>query len=173
MVHDGRAMACRLFGLPAMNLLKISNLENCKKMTIPHDSTTVQSIQEWLTHLSEINNSFAPYYAEPYWIAGLNMECWLALYFDPWLNDGMLGELKTALQTSLNLSFLENKYRDYTDLKGKTDKIALLYELIKIGAKKEALELIADIRYGYPLTGTYYLDELVKIEKMLLKSDSD
>ena len=49
----------------------------------------------------------------------------------------------------------------------KADKIALLYELIKIGRKSEARGLVKSIRHGYPFTGTYYLDEMDKIEALL------
>lgn len=171
LVHPSRTLACRLFGLPAISEFQIADLENCRK-TDPSTKPSVErtQIEGWLLELTRLNTGVAPFYCEPYWIAGLNIECWLAVYFDPLLNHGIFGAIKDLLRQWLDLSFIEDVYRDRTELKDKTDKIGLLYELLKMGDTASVVELTQSIRNDYPLTGTYYLDELDKIERMVKKN---
>lgn len=170
LVHEGRTMACRLFGHGVIDTLKISGLENCRKM----DPGTVKSVAadkltEWLSRLTGINRSLVPsYYTEPYWIMGLNLECWLAVYFDPLLDDGAWGVMKRLLRANLDFSRFEARFQDRTGLKDKADRIMLLYELIRSGVRDRSLPLIKDIRESYPLTGTYYLEELGRLEKLVV-----
>lgn len=168
MVHNGRTMACRLFGLPVLSKLSINNMENCTKMdssSIADVDTTV--LDGWLRELTGINRTIVDFYVEPYWVAGLNIECWLAVYFDPLLTDGVWGNMKSLLRNNLDLAFIENRYRDSTNLKEKADSISLLYMLIKTGEKSEVLRLMDKIVSKYPFTGTYYLEEIDKMREML------
>jgi Fe-S-cluster containining protein len=167
-VHPGRTMACRFFGLPAMDQLKIINLDNCRKMGLQAPGVNAEQLRTWMARLTDLNQSLAPFYSEPYWIAGFNAECWLAVYFDPLLNDGIFGSMKKILHDNLDLGFLEGRYADRTGLKDKTDKIALLYELIKIGDRGNSLLLAGELRNAYPYTGSYYAEELDKLEKLLM-----
>ncbi len=167
-IHSGRTLACRFFGFPALDDLNISNLENCREITLPGNGPGVKDIRSWLDRLTALNQHLTPYYCEPYWIAGFNVECWLAVYFDPMLNEGIFGEMKNVLRASIDLEFMDSGYVDITGLKEKTDRIALLYELIRAGDKPGSLHLIQDIRTNYPYTGSYYLDELDKLGKLLL-----
>jgi Fe-S-cluster containining protein len=167
-IHKARTLACRFFGSPALDGLKIRNMDNCRRMK--RSSAAAEEagrIQAWLSDLTALNERIAPYYCEPYWVAGLNLECWLAVYFDPFMDEGFFGELKRTLHRHLDLSFLADKFVDPTDLKQKTDKIALLYTLIRAGDRQTSLSLIEDLRGQYPCTGTYFLEELSKIERLL------
>lgn len=168
LVHPARTLACRLFGLPALSEFPIAELENCRR-TDPSTKPAVakSQIEGWIGALTRLNSRFASFYCEPYWIAGLNLECWLAVYFDPLLNDGILGSMKTILRNRINLGFLDREYIDKSGFKEKADKISLLYELLKVGDREAVRELSKSIRKDFPMTGTYYLDELDKIDLMV------
>ncbi|MBL8029609.1 MAG: YkgJ family cysteine cluster protein [Fibrobacteres bacterium] len=168
LIHPARTMACRLFGLPVINELSIHNLENCTKLDVAKiNNPTKEKLTEWLQRLTDLNREHLSYYTEPYWVSGLNIESWLAVYFDPLLNDGIFGEMKEFLHRAFDINYLADQFRDETALKDKIDRIAMLYILIDTGSIDAALDLISEIRNGYPLTGTYYLEELEKIEKVL------
>ncbi|MFH0920326.1 MAG: YkgJ family cysteine cluster protein [Fibrobacterota bacterium] len=168
LVHPARTLACRLFGLPAISNFKIENMENCRKIDFTRCGKADEAdIRAWLSELTRLNGEVAPYYCEPYWIAGLNIECWLAVYFDPLLDPGAFGDLKRYLHASVDLSFMTDRYKDVTQLKDKVDRITLLYQLIEWGDREEALGLVHALRTAYPMTGTYYHAELSKIEALL------
>jgi Fe-S-cluster containining protein len=173
MIHPSRTMACRLFGLPVLSELSINNMENCSKLDVSKiQNPSKEKLNVWLRSLTDLNREAASFYSEPYWVSGFNIECWLAVYFDPLLTDGVFGELKSLLRNTLDLSFLEDRFVDKTNLKDKIDRIALLYMLIDTGSLSEAKELIARIRNDYPLTGTYYLEELDKLESIIVSQAS-
>ncbi|OGJ86175.1 MAG: hypothetical protein A2268_01745 [Candidatus Raymondbacteria bacterium RifOxyA12_full_50_37] len=167
-IHPARTMACRLFGLPVIDELDLNNIENCRKMNIASlPKVSPEKLKAWLSLLMEMNEPLAPYYQEPYWVAGFNIECWLAVYFDPLLDDEVFGILKKLLREELDLRFLEEKFIDKTELKDKTGKILLLYEIIRSGDTQTALSLIDQIRRSYPLTGAYYFEELQKLQNLI------
>jgi len=166
-IHPSRTLACRLFGLPAMGRFSIENLENCGKMVFSGGGPANESdIRDWLEELTRLNREVSPFYSEPYWVAGFNIECWLAVYFDPFLDFDAFGELKRFLRKELDLSFLEGCYKETTGLKDKVDRITLLYQLIQAGNRPESLALISELRSRYPMTGTYYYSELNKLEAL-------
>ncbi|OGS37092.1 MAG: hypothetical protein A2293_08460 [Elusimicrobia bacterium RIFOXYB2_FULL_49_7] len=173
LVHSGRTLACRLFGHLAINALGVKELENCRRMPpLSEEVLRPEQVRTFLADLTDLNRRLVPsYYEEPYWVMGLNIECWLAVYFDPLLDDQVFGEMKRLLRQTIDLSFLEDRYHDTTGLKEKVDKIALLYGLIQTDFLSDAHRLIDDIRNHYPQTGTYYLEELEKIA-FLVRSNS-
>jgi len=167
-IHPGRSMACRLFSLPVIDSLSIAELENCKNMDdTKRPDVSQNELKKWLENLTQLNQQVASFYVEPYWIAGLNIECWLAIYFDPLLNEGIFGEIRSLLRENLDLAYLDGEYQDFTHLKEKFDKISILYPILDAGDKESATILIEDIRTQYPLTGTYYLYELNNLEAIL------
>ncbi|MFH1759967.1 MAG: hypothetical protein ABIA63_02590 [bacterium] len=169
-VHPGRTLACRLFGIPAMSDFKIQDLENCTyldKEVLP--VVKKEAMVEWLEEISALNSTLYSYYSEPYWLAGLNIECWLAVYFDPYLDDDVFLELKRILISHVDLEFLRDRYEDKTGLKEKMDKIRLLYCMLENAQKKGCDELLNSIRDNFPLTGTYYLKESQNIVDLLNK----
>jgi len=99
-------LACRLFGLPVLNQLGLENLEKCPVMD-PQTCPPVprETLDGWLSRIKDLNQDIPGYYSEPYWVLGLNLECWLAVYFDPLLDVGVFGVLKKRLQEAVDLDF--------------------------------------------------------------------
>jgi Fe-S-cluster containining protein len=160
LVHSYRPAACRLFGLPVLNELQIENLEKCPVMD-PRECPAVPlpELKGWLAAVENLNRDFPDYYCEPHWILGLNLECWLSVYFHPLLDQGVFGRLKKILHREIDLSFFAPQFKDQTGLKEKTDKISLFYSLYAHGDLTGCRELLNSIIHEYPLTGTYFVQE--------------
>jgi Fe-S-cluster containining protein len=169
LVHPYRPLACRLFGLPVLDRLKIENLEKCPVMDpAACPDVPLPALQKWLLAVEDLNRDFPEYYAEPYWLVGLNIECWLAVYLDPLLDMGVFGRLKNILHEQIDLSFLTEHYRDTTRLKEKIDKITLFYMLFSQGLSAESREILVSIRDDYPATGTYFTEEAAKFLEIIV-----
>ncbi len=169
LLHQGRTLGCRLFGIAALNELGIQNLENCTFMQVRDlPSVSKETLTGWLQEISDLNAPFYNYYQEPYWLAGLNIECWLAVYFNDYLDDAVFLQLKEILRSRLKLAFLKGRFRDPTNLKEKADKIKLLYLLMQSGDKDKSLELTKSLIEDYPFTGTYFFKEAQNIQQLLI-----
>jgi len=161
-IHKHRTMACRIHGLPVLQSLQIAGQEDCLKMKGILPQVETADLKSWLELLSAMNSQVMEYYTEPYWLAGLNLEGWLAAYFDPLLDAGPFGQAKAILRGRY-AQLAGVPYTDASRLKDKVDKITLLFEMFKIGPSPELVALIDSIERDYPLTGTYYMEEAKKI----------
>lgn len=171
-IHTSRTMACRLHGLPVLSLLEIAGQENCGKMKEGLPDVDPKELHSWLSLLTELNGELISPYGEPYWLAGLNLECWLAVYYDPLLDAGPFGEAKEILCERYP-QLGEIPYEDKTKLKEKVDKITLLFEMVKVVPSEGLSFLVDSITADYPLTGTYYLEESKKIRKVLAGEEKE
>ena len=166
-VHKFRSMACRLHGLPAINMLGIEEIENCKIMppsSLPE--VKVNTLKKWLENLSQLNSEIFNHYKEPFWLAGLNIECWLAILYDPYFNLAPFKHFREIFKKRYP-KLSEMKYSDETNLKEKVDKITMFFEFIKTGVSEELIDLLSSIINDYPVTGTYYLNEAKKYKEII------
>lgn len=170
--HLSRTMACRLHGFPVLKSLEIAGQENCNKMKEGLPNVGPKQLRGWLALLSALNPRLISRYNEPYWLAGLNLECWPAVYFDPLLDAGPFGEAKAVLRERYP-QFADIPYNDQTKLKEKVDKITLLFEMVKVVPSPDLAFLIDSITTDYPLTGTYYLEESKRIRTVLTQETND
>jgi len=159
-VHPGRTGACRLFGIPSLKELKLTNMEECKNsVTVIKGNGNVTFIESWLDRLYLLEKKLYHSWEEPYYIKGFNIQCWLDIYFDDSLDFDVFIEIKNCMDTHITLSPYKNSYTLKTGLKDKIDKISILAALLDSGDREAITRALLSIRDDYPLTGMYYYDE--------------
>lgn len=171
-IHSARTGACRLFGIPSLKELKLSNMETCKHtITVTRGESDISFIQSWLDKLYQLDKTLYQYGEEPYFIKGFNIHCWLDIYFDDSLDFDVFYNIKATMNHYLDLSRYKKKYTFHTGLKEKTDKIGILSTLIGSGDSKSLHSLLISIRDDYPACGTYFYDEAAAFLKILDKNE--
>lgn len=169
LAHSHRTMACRLHGLPVINELGIRNLENCEKVEPRlQPQIPVDRLRAWLGRLTTLSENIQEKYEEPYWLTGLNLECWLAVVYDPLMDMGPFRRAKEILQSRFPM-LREFGFKNETRLREKVDKISMLFEFFSVGVSEDVLEILDSIMNDYPQTGTYYLKEAEDYKKVLEK----
>lgn len=169
-VHLGRTGACRLFGVPSLKELKLTNMVQCKhNVNIVSGNAHVTFIESWLDSLYELERKIYSSWEEPYYIKGFNIQCWLDIYFDDSLDFDVFAEIKNCMNRSINLTPYRNSYKLKTGLKNKIDKISILATLLDSGDKESIHKVLLSIRDDYPLTGMYFYEESNAFLKVLDK----
>lgn len=168
-IHPCRSMACRLHGLPVIEKLNIPGQENCLKIREEQTADIpLDELEKWLENLTHLNSELLEYYTAPFFIAGFNIECWLSVVYDPFLDMDPFIKIKKILNERFpQLALIP--YQDQTNLKEKTDKILFFSEFLKQGVSEELIELLDSISRDYPYTGTYFLQEAEKYKIEILK----
>ena len=162
-VHDGRAGGCRLFGFPAMRDLNISGMVYCRHDIDAGGGGPVNAayINTWLEKLCALENSLYPIAAEPYFVKGFNLHCWLDIYFDATFDDiDVFADIRRVMQKHIDLTAFAGRYgTGRTGLKEKVDKITILSSMQGRAEPAVVRRLLESIRDDYPFTGTYYTAE--------------
>ncbi|MFP4522734.1 MAG: YkgJ family cysteine cluster protein [Fibrobacterota bacterium] len=173
LAHPGRALACRLHGMPVVEDLKIDGQVRCGKISKSESADIhVDKLRSWLERLTELNREVAPYYQAPYYIAGFIYEAWLDVYFDELLDDEVIGTYKEYLHKNLDLEFFRPYYKEYTGLKSKIQKISMIFILLDSGGEKEQIiKLLKSVRDDYPETSTYFYKEAGELIDLINKSN--
>jgi hypothetical protein len=161
-VYAVRTGACRLFGNPVLAELGISELETCRRgITLISGTSDAAGIRSWLDRLCSLDMQMYEYNAEPYFIKGFTLHCWLDIYFDETLDFFTFREIREAMHRHVELSEFRGIYTPHTGLREKIDKIGILSALLPSGDRPTLRALCRSIRDDYPLTGLYYHDEAV------------
>jgi hypothetical protein len=160
LVHQWRTGACRLFGIPSLDNLGVSNLVSCfHDIAVVSGSRDKGFILKWLESVARLNESMYPFGKAPYFIYGFNLECWLDVYFDDFLTVDIFPDIRRVMHRDIDLSEYRPRYLLKTWLKEKIDKISLLTIMLGSGDKNALTEVLVSIRDDYPHTGTYYVKE--------------
>ena len=160
-VHPGRTAACRLFGIPSLSEMNIANLEECKNnITIAHGDGSIAFVKAWLKKLVALDAGIYDFDAEPYYIKGFTIQCWFDIYFDETFDFDVFNDIKNAMNHHFDLSSFTEYYTLKTGLKEKIDTISIVASLIDAGDKETLKKALYAIKNNYPLTGTYYYDEV-------------
>jgi hypothetical protein len=160
LVHPGRSGSCRIFGIPALAELDIPDLVQCaNNIAVIKGDGTIPCIQRWIERLFDLNRELYPFDAEPYYIKGLNLECWLDVYFDDSLNFDLFADIRRVMREHIDISAFASAYRPKTGLREKIDKITVLSAMLGSATGAELEDLLRSIRDGYPFTGSYYYEE--------------
>jgi hypothetical protein len=168
LIHPGRAGACRLFGIPALDNMGIADMVSCAhKVTVVSGRGDEAFVRQWLDRLVGLNKKLYAFNAEPYFVRGFNLECWLDVYFDPLLSMEVFSDLKNILRENIDLRQFEAAYTPKTGLKEKVDKISILNAMVNIAEPSVVRELLLSIRNDYPFTGTYFFEEANTLLKSL------
>ncbi|MBD3317859.1 MAG: hypothetical protein GF344_18905 [Chitinivibrionales bacterium] len=164
-IHAGRTGACRLFGIPSLAHLRIDGMEQCKNtVQVTKGQSNIEYIEQWLNRLVRVNEELHPFGVEPYFLRGLNIHCWLDIYFDELFDFDIFGDIRRLLHANLDLAIPAPYYTPSTNLREKVDKIGILPSFVGCGDRMGVHKLLVSIRDDYPLTGTYFYEE---VEKML------
>ncbi len=170
-IHAARTGACRLFGIPSLKELKLTNMEECKnKTTVIKGNCNIAFIKSWLDKLYLLEKKQYHYGIEPYFIKGFNIQCWLDIYFDDSLDFDVFSDIKNIMKHYINLSSYEDSYEPKTGLKEKIDKISILTTLLDSGDREAIHKLLLSIRNDYPATGIYFYDETTAFLEVLDKT---
>ena len=170
-VHKARTGACRLFGIPSLKELKLTNMEECKnKITVNKGNSDIVFIKSWFDRLYLLEKKQYNYAMEPYFIKGFNIQCWLDIYFDESLDFDIFFDIKNIIKNYINLSPYKDSYEPKTGIKEKIDKISILTTLLDSGDREAIYKLLLSIRNDYPATGIYFYDETTAFLKVLEKT---
>ena len=166
-VHQGRTGACRIFGLPELSKLGVEDLVECVNKGSTESDCSTEFITGWLRRLFLLNDRIYPTGDSPYFVRGLNLSCWLDIYFDSTIFFEPFLSIKQFLLDNLDLSFMGASYVPRTGIREKIDKITLFSFMLESGDAQSIKELLLSIRDGYPLTGTYFYEEATEYLKAL------
>ncbi|MBW2621978.1 MAG: YkgJ family cysteine cluster protein [Deltaproteobacteria bacterium] len=159
-VYSHRPMACRFHGHPAMEKLGFHYHVYCPNALQPEGNLSKDEITAHLDYLSNLNQRFYLHYTLPYWLSGLNIECWLTILFNNW-RQAYFQSLKELMVREFGESVLDLAplYRQNVRLKEKLDLIEQGQTEFQHGRKESARAIFSKIRNDFPETGTYYYFE--------------
>ena len=159
-VHPSRPGACRLFGLPAISSLGITDLDNCPHIPAAELSGGDSApIATWLDRLIDVNTGLYPCMSEPFYVKGLNLQSWCDLYFEKTLTYDVFADIKRIITESIDLSPLQPHMKFHTNIGEKIDKISILNAAVGFSDAKFLGDLLLSIRGDYPFAGTYFYEE--------------
>jgi hypothetical protein len=124
-------------------------------------------VRDWLSRLVALNECLYPFGAEPYFLQGLNLHCWLDICFDDLFDFDLFGDIRRFIHDNLDLAPLAHRYTPVTGLKEKVDKIVILSSLLECGDPTALRTLLLSIRDDYPLTGTYFYEEAAEMLRVV------
>lgn len=176
-LRDGRPLACRMEGLPALDRLFERDTPVCAcaaRKTRGQDCPD-ETAEELVHELMEINREFHDATAEPYFLDGLNLISWFAVLFDQRIKVSPFKDLRGLVAARHELSFLSPHYVDHTGLAEKVGLIGEMTAAANGGRFKYAAKLLNRIINGFPLTGSYFVfnGELMLREFQDLTIDQD
>ncbi len=167
-IYSRRVSACRLFGIPSLDQLEILNMEKCKKnITTIKGNSDISFLKSWLEQLFNLDKTLYNFCSDPYFIKGFNIQCWLDIYFNEFLNFDVFIDIKKVMKQYLDLSQFESIYTQKTKIKEKFDKITILSSLIGTNNGKTIIKVLESLKKDYPKTGTYFYDESVEFTKII------
>lgn len=158
--HEIRTGACRLFGVPALNDFGIDEMESCRFHPLAvSPEADADFIRGWLDRMVLLNRQLYPVGALPYALTGLNLHCWMDIYFDKTFTIPFFIQLQQTMHAFVDVRPLVPGYRSQTGIRDKIDKIHAFSELIDSGDAGLLLALLQSIYNDYPLCGTYFIEE--------------
>ncbi len=160
--HGGRALACRLHGLPVIEKLKIQNLENCQIMDKDYlPDLPLETAQSWLSKLVELNNQVKDNYEGSFYgLLAFNLEGWLDICFQENVANDLWTELRELLKKHLKEFSLAKEYKPLSQLADKMEFISLLELSIKFTDPQSTLESLKQLKKKFPSTGSYFQAEI-------------
>lgn len=159
-IHSARTAGCRLFGIPALRSMDISNMVYCvNNIEVIGKDVELRHIESWIDMLAGMDARLYDFAAEPYYIKGFTIPCWLDIYFDDFLDFDIFIQIKEAINHYLSLSSFKSAYRIKTRIKEKIDKITVLTAMLGSETASTLRPLLLSIQNDYPETGTYFYEE--------------
>jgi Fe-S-cluster containining protein len=155
-----RPLACRLHGQAAMEEVGLSSETSCPISTDRSAGLSLETVYRLLDSLSNLNQRFYLHYLQPYWLSGLNIECWLTILYRDW-PQAYFTSLKSLLarQFGPNLLRLAPLYRQRIRLAEKLSVIETFQQELRQGRTANLFHILKKIREDFPETGAYYYYE--------------
>lgn len=158
-LRDGRPLACRMEGLPALDRLFERDTPVCARdgEKTGRGDCPDEAAEAIIQKLLDINREFHDGNAEPYFLDGLNLVSWFAVIFDGRIKASPFAELRNLALSRHDLSFLAPHWVDHTGLAEKVGLIGEMTAASNMGRFKYAAKLLNRIINAYPLTGSYFV----------------
>lgn len=155
-----RPLACRLHGHAVMEEVGLSSEASCPVSSERLICLSLETVYRLLDGLSSLNQRFYLHYLQPYWLSGLNIECWLTILFHDWPQAYFMS-LKSLLarQFGPGLLRLAPLYRQPVRLAEKLSLIEIFQEELRQGRTANLFHFLEKIREDFPETGAYYYYE--------------
>lgn len=160
-VDGGKGISCRYIGIPELSTGYGLDEPLCKNITADDmsEQVTVEKMEEALDTIALLNANIYSYLSEPYFLDALNIQCWFAVCLDKDITQNLFVQLRELLRGRFDLDFLDEHYKNTTQLKEKLDMVDLFFELNEQQKAQEALACMEQIRDGFPNTGAYYVSQ--------------
>jgi len=160
-LHAWRPLSCRLEGFPILDQMSGRAAPMC-----PHseghalpDAPGKAAVEAWIHRVQDLNQPFGAEPCEPYWVNGLNLECWLAVLLDPRIAQPYFLALRRHLLNALPCAAWAGHYVDHTRLAEKLGLIDQFFAANEAQKPERALKCMRRILHGFPRTGTHYQTE--------------
>lgn len=159
-IHPSRTGACRLFGIPSLEKMNINDLVVCTHaVTATGRNVTKKSLMQWLRRIIALNLSLFPLGTPPYFIIGMNLECWFDIYFDEPYPQPFFSGIQKTMAAHLDLSRFAPTYRQRTGIRKKIEAIDQFTAVLDCGDPALLQKHLLHIRDDFPQTGTYFFEE--------------
>jgi Fe-S-cluster containining protein len=158
-VYPGRALACRLHGHEALRAFEDPDMVFCDKNPDKTQALKQDHLNGHLSTMRDVLDSLPIKYEAPWFLASMNLDCWLDFYFEKNISDGRL-ELEALHDFILKrLELPAVSFKLTTTLKGKINHIEKAYYFIQEEKFDQALKCFIELESDFPSTGSYFLEE--------------
>ena len=157
-VYERRPLACRLHGLRVMEQSGLNPTVRCPHTLLQDPGFKQHHVYELLDIITELNQGYYSYYRHPYWLSGLNVECWLTI-MQADLDRPLFRLLRKIMQRVLGLESASALFRQPVDLEGKLKLIEQFHRQLPQGETDILCSLLDRIQNDFSDTGAYYYYE--------------
>jgi hypothetical protein len=117
-----------------------------------------EEVYAFLDKTNNLNQVYYPYYTEPYWVFGLNIETWLTILFTD-VNKSFFKLLQKIVKRNIEVSEMAPYFIQKVNLKEKVDLIEKFQLEFSSGNFEKLEPLLYRIQNDFPDTGAYYYFE--------------
>ena len=128
---------------------------------------TCALVEVWTQTVFALKQHFCTVLEAPYWVDGLNIECWLAILLDPNITQPFFMRMRQSLKDVVDTDFLAGHYADKTEFARKLDLIDRFFVESEKRRLDRALKCIRQIVHDFPRTGTHYREPGAKYFKLM------
>lgn len=161
-LYPWRSLMCRLEGFPVLDRMGIREVQICPYITDEQVETrlTPAQVDAWVQRLYALDAPWNRAVDEPYWLTGLNLECWLAVALDEKITQLPVRALRNHLRAHFDLDPFAASYVDTTRLADKLELIDRFFqEAHEFRRPRRAVALLNRILGDFPRTGTHFQAE--------------
>jgi len=170
-IYPHRPLVCRLHGHPVLENMGMQYNVHCSQTASPDERFSPEDVYTLMDRLTELNQGYYSYYTPPYWVSGLNTECWFTILFGD-LQQNIFRLLKKIMLRELAVEGFEKYFLQKVRLEEKLELVDLFQTEYRRGSSEVLLPLIRKLQNDFPETGAYYYFEAEMYEKALKEKRS-